>query len=134
MSPNLTMVEDDNDIDGDNAADDDDDDDDEWLVGRPGGRSTNGPAALDDQREKTTLGIDGDDDDDDFDDDRDDRDSDDMNEANDLSLLPTLPDVKLLAHHHHRPQGGATGHTNTHKVIFQHKHTRKHTLLQTLTK
>ena len=40
-----------------------DDDDDEWLVQRPGGRSTNGPAALDDQREKTTLGIDGDDDD-----------------------------------------------------------------------
>ena len=131
------MVEDDNDIDGDNA---DDDDDDEWLVRRPGGRSTNGPAALDDQREKTTLGIDGDDDDDDFDDDRDDRDSDDMNEANDLSLFATLPDVELLAHHHHRPQGGATGHmykhtqshistqahteaysiTNTRRVIWQH--------------
>ena len=79
------------------------------------------------------IGIDGDDDYD-CDDIDDDRDSDDMNEANDLSLLPTLPDVKLLAHHHHRPQGGARGHTNTHKVIFQHKHTRKHTLLQTLTK
>ena len=79
------------------------------------------------------IGIDGDDDYD-CDDIDDDRDSDDKNEANDLSLFPTLPDVGLLAHHHHRPQGGATGHTNTHKVIFQHKHTRKHTLLQTLTK
>ena len=71
------------------------------------------------------IGIDGDDNYD-CDDIADDRVSDDMNEDNDLSLLPTLPDVELLAHHQ-RPQGGATGHTNTHKVIFQHKHTRKHT-------
>ena len=71
------------------------------------------------------IGIDGDDDYD-CDDIDDDRDSDDKNEANDLSLFPTLPDVELLAHHH-RPQGGATGHTSTHKVIFQHKHIRKHT-------
>ena len=73
-----------------------------------------------------TIGIDGDDDDCD---DIDDRDSDDMNEANDLSLFTTLPDVELLAHHD-RPQGGATGHTNTQSHISTQAHTEayKHTL------
>ena len=56
-------------------------------------------------------------------------DRDDMNEANDLSLFPTLPDVELLARHH-RPQGGATGHTNTQSHISTQAHTEayKHTL------